>query len=76
MYTQADIDAVDNAIAALAKGERVTRFRTANGKVFEFQSSSLQELKETRAEMVRALNRQNGTKRRNRTRRAFTSKGL
>lgn len=76
MYTQSDLDDVRRAIAALAKGERVTQIRAANGKTWTFQQATLSELREIESLMVRSLNEAANIPRRSRTRRVYIRKGL
>ncbi|MFO7596463.1 MAG: gpW family head-tail joining protein [Desulfocurvibacter africanus] len=72
-YTQADLDAVQTAILALAKGERVTSIRFADGKQVQYGEADLPALKVLREEIVREVQAATG---RRRYAFASTSKGL
>lgn len=76
MYTQSDLDDVRRGIAALARGERVTQIRAANGKTWTFQQATLAELREIENLMLRSLNETANVPRRSRTRRVYGRKGL
>lgn len=72
MYTQTDLTNVQNAILALATGERVVSVSIA-GQTVEYQSVNLPKLRELRAEIQSELQSASGNSRFVLT---STSKGL
>lgn len=51
-WTQADVDAVDDAIRALVAGERVVTIRYADGTENTYGQANLSELRSIRREMT------------------------
>lgn len=76
MYTETDLADVRQAIADLARGQRVTQIRAANGKTWQFQQATLRELRDIESLMQRSIDQAAGRARRTRTRAVITSKGL
>ncbi len=77
-YTAADLARVRQAVLDLATGQRVTSFRTANGKTLSYADADidkLRELERTISADVLAASRI-GRRPRSRTRYTTTSKGL
>ncbi|TVU68070.1 phage tail protein [Cobetia crustatorum] len=77
-YTADDLARVRQAVLDLATGQRVTSFRTANGKTLSYADADidkLRELEQTIAAQVASASHI-GRRLRSRTRYTTTSKGL
>jgi len=72
-YTQDDLSAVQAAVIALATGKRVVKVMLSSGKMIEYDSAGLKDLKQLRSEIQSELNSAAGKRRFFRT---TTSKGL
>ena len=55
-YTQSDLDAVKNAVVALATGARVQSVTLSDGKSITYTPASLDRLKALRSEIESELN--------------------
>ncbi len=51
-YTTEDLDAVDEAILKLVKGERIVRVSMSEGRSVEYAQADLRKLREIRAEIA------------------------
>lgn len=69
-YTQADLDAIRDAEVKRAQGRMPERI-TINGRTIQYASMTPEERRALKADIIRAL-----TKRRRRTYRAYTDKGV
>ena len=63
-YTQADLTNIQNAIVALAKGERVVSVSTSNGKSITYGQSQLKDLQALRDSIRTELDNSSSTTRR------------
>ncbi len=75
-YTSEDLELIRRAKLALAQGQQVVEVRMASGKSVSYKATQLSELRQVEADIVAALARANQSRRRSRTQKVMTSKGL